>query len=335
MVKKGGEMGCDIRVDEDLKDVTGDIIARACFGSSFSKGKTIFSMIRDLLIAITRRSVLFRFNGFTDMVFGSKKHGDVNIDELEKKLDSSIWETVKEREMECVEGDKKDVMQLILAGAMRSCDGNLWDKSAYRRFVVDNCKNIYFAGHESTAVSVSWCLMFLALNPTWQNRIRDEILSSCKNGIPDEESIPNLKTVTMVVQETMRLYPPAPLVMREASADIRLGNLVVPKGVCIWTLIPTLHRDPEIWGADANEFKPERFSEGISKACKYPQLYIPFGLGPRQCLGKNFAMMEIKVLVSLIVSKFSFTLSPTYQHSPNYKLLVEPQPGVVIRVVGQ
>lgn len=65
MVKKGGEMGCEIRVDEDLKDVSGDVIARACFGSSFSKGKMIFSTIRDLLIAITRRSVLFRFNGFT------------------------------------------------------------------------------------------------------------------------------------------------------------------------------------------------------------------------------------------------------------------------------
>ncbi|XP_023637369.1 LOW QUALITY PROTEIN: cytochrome P450 714A2 [Capsella rubella] len=334
MVKRGGELGCDIRVDEDLKDVSADVIARACFGSSFSKGKAIFSMIRDLLTAITKQSVLFRFNGLADMVFGSKrKQGDVNIDALEMELESSIWETVKERETECEEPHKKDLMQLILEGAMRSCDGNLWDKSAYRRFVVDNCKSIYFAGHDSTAVSVSWCLMLLALNPSWQIRIRDEILSSCKNGIPDAESIHNLKTVTMVIQETMRLYPPAPIVGREASTNIRLGDLVVPKGVCIWTLIPALHRDPEIWGPDANDFKPERFSEGISKACKYPQSYIPFGLGPRICLGKNFAMMEVKVLVSLIVSKFSFTLSPSYQHSPSHKLLVEPQHGVVIRIV--
>ncbi|CAF2144643.1 unnamed protein product [Brassica napus] len=142
-------------------------------------------------------------------------------------------------------------------------------------------------------------------------------------------------TVTMVIQETRRLYPPTPIVGREAFTDIRLGNLVVPKGVCIWILIPALHRHGEIWGEDANEFKPERFSEGISKACKYPQSYMPFGFGPRTCLGKNLAMMEAKVLVSLIVSKFSFTLSPTYQHSPNHKLLVEPQHGVVIRIVRQ
>ncbi|CAN7045799.1 unnamed protein product [Brassica rapa subsp. trilocularis] len=173
------------------------------------------------------------------------------------------------------------------------------------------------------------------INPKWHIRIRDEILSSCKNGIPDAETIPNLKTVTMVIQETRRLYPPTPIVGREAFTDIRLGNLVVPKGVCIWILIPALHRHGEIWGEDANEFKPERFSEGISKACKYPQSYMPFGFGPRTCLGKNLAMMEAKVLVSLIVSKFSFTLSPTYQHSPNHKLLVEPQHGVVIRIVRQ
>lgn len=129
------------------------------------------------------------------MVFGSKKRGDVNINALEMELESSIWESVKEREIECEETHKKDLMQLILEGAMRSCDGNLWDKSAYRRFVVDNCKSIYFAGHESTAVSVSWCLMLLALNPSWQIRIRDEISSSCKNCIPDADSIPNLKTV--------------------------------------------------------------------------------------------------------------------------------------------
>lgn len=87
---------------------------------------------------------------------------------LEKALESSIWETVKERETECVEAHKTDLLQLILDGAMHSYDGNLGDKSVYKRFVVDNCKSIVVAGHESTAVSVSWCIMLLALNPNWQ-----------------------------------------------------------------------------------------------------------------------------------------------------------------------
>lgn len=136
----------------------------------------------------------------------------------------------------------------------------------------------------------------------------------------------------MVIQEVMRLYPPAAFVSREALQDTQIGHIVVPKGVCLWTLIPTLHRDPDIWGRDANEFKPERFQNGVSGACKLPQVYIPFGLGPRLCLGRNFAMVQLKVVISLIISKFRFSLSPKYKHSPAYRMIVEPGQGVHILV---
>lgn len=138
--------------------------------------------------------------------------------------------------------------------------------------------------------------------------------------------------MAMVIQEVLRLYPPAAFVSREALEDTQVGNISVPKGVCLWTLIPTLHRDTEIWGPDANEFKPERFIDGVSKACKSPQAYIPFGLGPRLCLGKNLAMVELKVVLSLVISKFSFSLSPKYKHSPAYKMIVGPGNGVHILI---
>lgn len=134
----------------------------------------------------------------------------------------------------------------------------------------------------------------------------------------------------MVVQETLRLYPPAVFVARETLAEMQLGNIVIPKGVCLWTLIPTLHREIEIWGEDANEFKPERFANGISKACKFPQAYVPFGAGPRICLGKNFALVQLKIIIALVVSKFRFSLSPEYRHSPSFRMIVEPADGVKI-----
>ena len=138
--------------------------------------------------------------------------------------------------------------------------------------------------------------------------------------------------LTMVIQEVLRLYPPGAFVSREAYEDIQIGNLHVPKGVCLWTLIPTMHRDPEIWGPDANEFKPERFSEGLSKACKYQQAYAPFGVGTRLCVGKNFAMVQLKVVLALIISRFSFSLSPGYKHSPAYRMIIEPGHGVLILI---
>lgn len=138
--------------------------------------------------------------------------------------------------------------------------------------------------------------------------------------------------LTMVVQESMRLYPPSVVMAREAFADIKLGDLVVPKGLHIWSLIPALHRDPENWGADSNEFKPERFANGISEACKYPQTYIPFGSGTRLCVGQNFAMLELKIMLSLVLSRFSFSLSPNYIHSPVFKMLLIPKHGMRLLV---
>ena len=96
----------------------------------------------------------------------------------------------------------------------------------------------------------------------------------------------------MVNHEVLRLYPPGAFVSLEALDDVQVGHIRVPKGVCIWTLIPALLRDPDIWGADAKEFKPERFANGISGACKVPQVCIPFGLGPRVCLGRNLLWLK-------------------------------------------
>ncbi|XP_022750367.1 cytochrome P450 714A1-like [Durio zibethinus] len=325
MIEAKGGFPAEINVDRDLRSVSADVIARACLGSSYDKGKEIFSKLRTIQTTITKQGFLFGLNN--SRFLPNKK----KISTLEREVELLIWETVKGRQQERLDTSscRKDLMQLILEGAVNEATVG---EASPQQFIVDNCKNIYFAGYETTAVTASWCLMLLALHPEWQARIQAEVAQVCKNGLPDADSISRLKTVTMVIQETMRLYPAAAFVSREALQETRIGNIMVPKGVCIWTVIPTLHRDPDIWGPDANEFKPERFINGVSKACKSPQGYIPFGLGTRLCLGKNFAMVELKVLLSLIVSRFTFSLSPSYRHSPSFRMLVEPEHGVYIHL---
>ncbi|KAK7410798.1 hypothetical protein VNO78_01899 [Psophocarpus tetragonolobus] len=331
VIESHGSATAEVEVDVDLRGLSADVISRVCFGHSYSKGKEVFSKLRSIQKAMSKHGgFLFGLSSFRDKLnFSSKKQNE--IASLEKEIESLIWELVEERKRECSEisSAEKDLMQLLLEAAMT--DQSL-GKAFSKRFIVDNCKNIYFAGHETTAVAASWCLMLLALHPEWQTRIRTEVAELCPNGIPDADSVPLLKTVAMVIKEVLRLYPPAAFVSREAYEDIQIGNLNVPKGVCLWTLIPTLHRDPEIWGPDANEFKPERFSEGVSKACKFPHTYVPFGLGTRLCLGKNFAMVQLKVVLALIISKFSFSLSPSYRHSPAYRMIVEPGHGVYLLI---
>ncbi|KAL9247786.1 hypothetical protein vseg_021178 [Gypsophila vaccaria] len=324
-----GGSTAEVRVDEDLRTISGDMISRACFGSSYSKGMHIFLKLRTLQKLISNQNFLFKVPSFRFLKTKAQKE----LKSLEKEIETLIWEAVQERVQECSKksNSEKDLLQWILDDATNGQD---LDKESSKQLIVDNCKNIYFAGHESTAVAASWCLMLLALHPEWQHQIRAEVNQLCTDGadrlVLDADSLLKMKSVTMVIQEALRLYPPAAFISREALHEFQMGAIAVPKGVCIWTLIPTLHRDPDIWGPDSDKFDPNRFANGVANACKVPQAYVPFGLGPRLCLGKNFAMVQLKLLICHIVSKFSFTLSNNYKHSPAYRMIVEPHYGVQI-----
>ena len=136
----------------------------------------------------------------------------------------------------------------------------------------------------------------------------------------------------MVIQETLRLYPPAAFVIRAALEDITFKDIMISKGMNIQIPIPILQQQCDLWGPDAHKFNPERFAHGIVGACKTPQSYMPFGVGPHVCAGQHFAMIELKVILTLILSKFCFSLSPGYQHSPAFRLVIVPEHGVTLRV---
>ncbi|CAD6258608.1 unnamed protein product [Miscanthus lutarioriparius] len=178
-------------------------------------------------------------------------------------------------------------------------------------FIVDNCKNIYFAGHETTSTTAAWCLMLLAAHPEWQSRARAEVMEVVRHGKPlDADTIRKLKTVTMVVQETLRLYPPAPFVTREALRDLTLGGLHVPSGTGVRVPIALAHRDPAAWGhagGDPDGFDPGRFANGV-----------------------NLAVVELKVVLALLLPRFELALSPGYVHRPAFRLTVEPGNGVAL-----
>ncbi|WKA05295.1 hypothetical protein VitviT2T_023270 [Vitis vinifera] len=315
----------DIRVDEDLRSLSADIISRACFGSSYSQGKDIFVKLRTLQTVMSDGFLHFGVLGISHLPSKSNRLKW----RLEKEIDTMIINVVKER-IGAQHGEK-DLLQMILEAtknAYAEYDRPFVNMSS-DKFIVDNCKNIYFAGHETTATTATWALILLAANPDWQARARAEVLEICKDGtaLPDAEMLRNMKILTMVIQETLRLYPVSSFVAREAFEDVKFKDLLVPKNTIIWIPVPTLHQNPDVWGADVNLFNPERFANGIQGACKIPQAYMPFGMGMRICVGQHFAMVELKVVLSLILSKFCFSLSPAYQHSPMFRLVIEPENG--------
>ncbi|KAM7277203.1 hypothetical protein ACFE04_019069 [Oxalis oulophora] len=306
----------DIKVDDNLRSLSADIISRACFGSNYLSGKEIFSKIRSLQ----------KYLSMTSFGVPGSRHSPSKINreiwKLEREIHSAILAVVKQR-MES--GQENDLLQMIINGADNCSDMPI----SRDKFIVDNLKTLYFAGHETSSITASWCLVLLAMHPDWQTRVRAEVTDICKGSFPDVDMLRSMKLLTMVIQETLRLYPPAIFVVRSALEDIEFKGITIPKGMDIQILIGLIQKSPDIWGPDVHEFNPERFSQGVLSASKIAsaQAYMPFGVGPRICAGQQFAMIELKITLCLILSKFMFSLSPSYKHSPAYRMVIEPGDG--------
>jgi cytochrome P450 len=154
------------------------------------------------------------------------------------------------------------------------------------------------AGHETSAGSLTWTTYALAVNPSIQDRLREEILNVTKNGKADIDyiAIENMHFLNNVPRESLRLYSPGLTLPREAAEDIVIGGVHIPQGTTV-TMVPAMvQRNPLIWGDDADEFKPDRW-DSLSADAASPYAITAFSGGPRVCLGRSFAYLEMKAVL--------------------------------------
>lgn len=190
----------------------------------------------------------------------------------------------------------------------------------------DECKTMFLAGHETTALTLSWTWWLLTLNPDVKPRLRGELKRVLGGRLPMLNDLPELVYTEQVIRESMRMMPPAWSIQREATVDVELtgpsgARYCIPKGCDVLMSQYAMHRDPR-WFNQPEQFKPERWTPDFIKHLpKYA--YFPFGGGPRLCIGQQFAMMEAVLMLAAIAQRFDLAIAPGQR--------VEPQPSITMR----
>ncbi|XVF31602.1 hypothetical protein REPUB_Repub17cG0005200 [Reevesia pubescens] len=314
----------EFEIGEYMSRLTADIIARTEFDSSYEKGKQIFHLLTSLqnLCAQASRHLCFPGSRFLPTKYNRE------IKSLKMEVDRLLLEIIQSRK-DCVEiGRSSSYGNDLLGMLLNEMETKRGDKVKLNlQLIMDECKTFFFTGHETTALLLTWTVMLLASNPAWQEKVRAEVKQVCNGGIPSVDQLSKLSLLHVVINESLRLYPPATVLPRMAFENIKLGDLFIPKGLSIWIPVLAIHHSEELWGKDVNEFNPDRFN---SRPFASGRHFIPFAAGPRNCIGQSFAMMEAKIILAMLISKFSFTISQSYRHAPVVVMTLKPKYGVQV-----
>ncbi|KAM0932737.1 putative 11-oxo-beta-amyrin 30-oxidase [Dioscorea sansibarensis] len=331
MIPDGGCLELD--VFPDIQNVTKDVISRTAFGSSYEEGRRIFELLTEQtqLVMPAVQSVYIPGYQFLPTPMNRKRS---RVDKEMKKILKDMIEK-REKAMRKGESSKNDLLGILLESNMKECaeeQGKSINRGMTTEDVIQECKLFYLAGQETTSVLLTWTMILLGMYPNWQAKAREEVLHVFGKNTPDMDGLSRLKIMTMIMHEVLRLYPPVPFLSRRTYKTMEVGGISYPPEVILALPILLIHSDPDLWGEDAKEFKPERFAEGISKASKVAGAFFPFGVGPRVCIGQNFTLIEAKIGLSMLLQHFSFELSPSYIHAPCAVLTVQPQHGAQLKL---
>lgn len=239
-----------------------------------------------------------------------------------RELDAIVREIVEARRQSGA--DTGDLLSMLLLSRDERGEG-MGDKE-----VRDEAVTLILAGHETTANALTWTFYLLAQHPEAREKLERELDQALAGRSPSAADLAALGYAEMVVKESMRLFPPAPEIGRQAAEALVLGSTRVPAGAIVVIPIHALHRDPRFF-ADPERFVPERFGPEAPAPPKFA--YLPFGGGPRICIGNAFAQMEATLLLATLAQRWRLELLPGQTVVPEATLTLRPKADVLMRAV--
>ncbi|KAG5374169.1 hypothetical protein IGI04_024787 [Brassica rapa subsp. trilocularis] len=321
--RKGEEVVMRMEINKDFHRLISDIIATTAFGSSYEEGIELFRSQAEL--------GKYFLTSLTSVFIPGTQYLPTPTNLQLWKLDKNVKDSIKRIIDARLKSSSKNCGDDLLGIMLKAAASKEYEKTMSMDEIVDECKTFYISGQGSSATLLTWTTFLLSSHQDWQEKLREEVFNECgKDTVPDSDTFSKLKLMNMVLMESLRLYGPVIKMVREATQDMKIGHLDIPKGTSIIVPFLKMHTDKAIWGEDAKQFNPLRFENGVSQAANQPNALLPFSVGPRTCIAQNFAMMEAKTVLTMILQRFRISLSPEYKHTPVDYFNLHPQYGLPV-----
>ncbi len=289
------KQGEHIDIHRQMMRLTLEIVVKTLFNADVSSdadkvGRVLSDLVKPFASQATLKWIL-------DNRLPTAAHRRFN--RAAQEIDQIVYRIIAERRATRV--DEGDLLSMLLAA--HDDDGSQMTNRQLR----DEVMTLFLAGHETTALTLSWAWYLLAQHPEVETKFHAELDLVLAGRAPEANDLPNLKYTEMIVKECMRLYPPAYGVGRETIEDCEIGGYRIPRKSQVFMFQWAIQRDARFF-PDPESFQPERWTEEFANSLpKYA--YFPFGGGPRVCIGNYFAMMEIVLVLATIGQRFKFALT--------------------------
>ncbi|MCA1554047.1 MAG: cytochrome P450, partial [Chloroflexi bacterium] len=305
--------GQPLRVDEEMMRIALGIVGRALFSVDLSEKASVFGP------AFTKSTEFlhYRFNHLLPMPLFIPTRINREFKQATRTVVAHVDALIAERRRSGE--DKGDLLSMLMLARDDETSETMSDVQ-----VRNEASTMIFAGHETTGNTLTWAFYLLSQNPDAEQKLHDELASVLGNRAPTADDLPNLRYTRMVIDESLRLYPPAWAISRQAINADQLGEYTISAKTGILIAPWVTHRDPRWWD-NPERFDPERFTP--ERSANRPHMtYIPFGAGPRMCIGNVFALTEATLVLATIAQQYRLRLAPN--------TTVEPLPIFTLRVRG-
>jgi cytochrome P450 len=306
--------GGPVDIYPHLMKITFAMVARSLFGARL-KDEDIDLVSHTICTVqefIVRQTLQPYLNPWFAVSGELRRHEDMRT-----RADAILLEYIRKRRND---PPGHDLLQTLMDA--RYSDG----KGMSDELILSESMQLLVAGHETSSNALSWLLYLLSSHPDCLERVRQEFDSVLGEAPLGHSEVPQFEFVTQVIQEALRLYPPFWMVDRMAVTDDRVGDVAIPRGSMVIVYVYGAHHAPRHW-QNPETFDTERFTKANEKL-RTPFTYLPFGAGPRGCIGGNYAMLQILMILSDLLRKYDFQLAPGQKIEARPMVILRPKHGI-------